>query len=55
MIIGDLSCEWADLIIWMVYMKGQIKNSKCEMNVKVNEWVRMKVDWLSVKWNLKDG
>ena len=27
--------QWADLIIWILYMKGQVDNSKCE---SMNEW-----------------
>ena len=42
----------------MVYMKGQVENSKC-VKVWMDEWEIMQVDWLlekeSVKQTLKDG
>ena len=28
-----LTCEWADLIIWMVYMKDQVANTKCGIDM----------------------
>ena len=52
-----ITCKWADLIILMVYMEGQIENSKrvSECEKWINEWASMQVDWLSVKQTLKDG
>ena len=32
-----VTCIWADLIIWMVYMKGQVANSK-NMDLMWNEY-----------------
>ena len=39
--------QWADLIIWILYMKGQVDNSKCG-------WASMQVDWLFEKESVSE-
>ena len=52
-----VTCEWYDLIIWMVFMKGQIENSKCVTECE-SEWMNERAcKWIDCLWEkiLKDG